>query len=83
MAHNLESDEAFARRLQAQELGLLRATNNTTDAQIPLMVKSRLLFIRSSIPKRSLPSKYREIAVQTEEMQIPMEMATPTSLMHE
>lgn len=53
MASSIESDEAFARRLQAQELGLYRqqqiqvgnshsggeaGNNNNPDAQTPLMV---------------------------------------------
>lgn len=38
-----ESDEAFARRLQAQEMGTFHVPANA-DAQTPLMVCKRLLF---------------------------------------
>lgn len=43
MASTLEADEAFARRLQAQELGLLRISNNA-DVETPLMVLSSFFF---------------------------------------
>lgn len=38
MSISSDSDEAFARRLQAQELGIYR-NHNGQDAQTPLMVR--------------------------------------------
>lgn len=54
MTNIAESDEVFARRLQAQELGLYRPVPANPDAQTPLMVISFVFLLLFLLSKTSL-----------------------------
>jgi hypothetical protein len=57
---SVESDDAFSRRLQAQEMGIMQP-HSGIDAQTPLMVDGRVCYETSCIPVKLQTSNHLQI----------------------